>query len=281
MKLLVFGQTGQLATALRRAAPEAHFLGRSEADLASPDVCAIAIRQYRPDAVINAAAYTAVDRAEGDEEMATRVNGDSPSRMAQAAADIGAMIIQPSTDYVFDGTGNTPLHPEHRTAPLNAYGRSKLAGEQGVSAVGGVHAILRVSWVFSAHGSNFVKTMLRLGAARDHLDVVEDQIGGPTPADDIAHACLAIAQALREAPALSGTYHFAGAPDISWAGFAREIFSRAGLACVVNGIATTDYPTPARRPLNSRLDCSGLGVFGLERPDWRAGLDHVLQELTT
>ena len=279
MRVLVFGKTGQLATELRRALPGGVFLGRAGADLADPAACAAAVRQHRPEVVINAAAYTAVDRAESEEALAAVINGDSPAAMALAAEEIGAVMIQPSTDYVFDGAGDAPFAPDHPTAPLNAYGRAKLAGEVGVRAAGGVHAILRVSWVFSAHGSNFVKTMLRLGATRDQLAVVADQIGGPTPADEIARACLTIARALRDAPEFSGTYHFAGAPDTSWAGFARETFARSGMGCAVTDIPTSDYPTPARRPLNSRLDCSGLDVFGLERPDWRAGLDRVLQEL--
>jgi len=280
MRVLIFGKTGQLATELRRAAPDARFFGRNDADLSNPEACADAIRQLRPDAVINAAAFTAVDRAEGDEALATVINGDSPAAMARAAAEVGAVLVQPSTDYVFDGAGNAPFAPEHPPAPLNAYGRSKLAGEDGVRAGGGVHAILRVSWVFSAHGSNFVRTMLRLGGEREALGVVADQIGGPTPAADIASACLTIAQTLRDRPDLSGTYHFAGAPDTSWAGFAREIFRQAGLGCIVQDIATTDYPTPARRPLNSRLDCSSLtAAFDIGRPDWRVGLDRVLKEL--
>jgi len=280
MKVLIFGKTGQLATELQRLAPDACFLGRDEANLADPEACAAAVRKFRPDAVINAAAYTAVDRAETEERLATTINGDSPAAMARTAAAAGAVMIQPSTDYVFDGTGSAPFAPDDPTAPLNAYGRSKLAGEEGVRAAGGVHAILRVSWVFSALGSNFVRSMLRLGAARDGLNVVADQIGGPTPAAGIASACLTVAQALRDRPGLGGTYHFTGAPDTSWAGFAREIFQRAGMDCTVNDIPTTGYPTPARRPLNSRLDCESLATaFGIGRPDWRAGLDQVLREL--
>ena len=279
MTLLVFGQTGQVAQALASLAPEAVFLSRTQADLSDPEACAAAIRAHAPQAVINAAAWTAVDRAEAEEAAAHVVNAEAPGAMARACADLAIPFLHVSTDYVFDGAGDAPFAPDHPTAPLNAYGRAKLAGEVGVRAAGGVHAILRVSWVFSAHGSNFVKTMLRLGATRDQLAVVADQIGGPTPADDIARACLTIARALRDAPAFSGTYHFAGAPDTSWAGFARETFARSGMGCAVTDIPTSDYPTPARRPLNSRLDCSGLDVFGLERPDWRAGLDRVLQEL--
>ncbi|MEX0301984.1 MAG: NAD(P)-dependent oxidoreductase, partial [Leisingera sp.] len=161
-----------------------------------------------------------------------------------------------------------------------AYGRSKLAGERAVAAAGGAHAILRTSWVVSAHGANFVKTMLRLGAERDRLTIVADQIGGPTPARDLAQACLVAARALQEDPAKSGLYHYAGAPDTSWAGFARAIFAEAGITCEVVDIPSSDYPTPAARPLNSRLDCSDFEtVFGLKRPDWRVSLRDIVKEL--
>jgi hypothetical protein len=178
--------------------------------------------------------------------------------MAAACAALDIPMVHLSTDYVFDGAGQTPFAPDHPTAPLNAYGRSKLRGEEGVRAASFRHVILRTSWVFSAHGSNFVKTMLRLGAARDSLQVVADQIGGPTPARAIAAACLRMAEVLQDAPALSGTYHFAGAPDTSWADFARAIMAEAGLACRIEDIRTEDYPTSARRPGNSRLDCAAL-----------------------
>jgi dTDP-4-dehydrorhamnose reductase len=185
-----------------------------------------------------------------------------------------------STDYVFDGSGSHARTPDAPTAPQGAYGRSKLLGEIGVRAAGGPHAILRTSWVFSAHGSNFVKTMLRLGAERDELRVVDDQIGGPTPAADIARACLTVAEALRGDPGLSGTYHLAGSPPVSWADFARAIMQGAGLSCRIVDIPTRDYPTPARRPLNSRLDGTSLKeAFGIDPPDWRAGLAAVLDEL--
>jgi dTDP-4-dehydrorhamnose reductase len=180
---------------------------------------------------------------------------------------------------VFDGAGDTPFAPDDPVRPLNAYGRSKLLGEQGVIGAGGAAVILRTSWVFSAHGSNFVKTMLRLGAERDQLSVVADQVGGPTPADAIAHACLTVLDRLRADPALAGIYHFAGAPDTSWAGFARDIMAQAGLDCVVQDIATAEYPTPARRPLNSRLNCDALSALGLDRPDWRAGLARALRQM--
>ena len=279
MKLLVFGQTGQVARELARAAPEALFLGRDQADLSDPAACAAAIRAHRPDAVINAAAWTAVDRAETEEAAATVVNGHAPGAMAQACADLRAPLVQISTDYVFDGAGSLPFRPGDPTAPLGAYGRSKLAGEAAVRAAGGAHVILRTSWVFSAHGANFVKTMLRLGADRPALRVVADQIGGPTPADAIAAACLSLAAALRDGTT-GGTHHFAGAPDTSWAGFARAIFDQAGLAVAVEDIPSSAYPTPAQRPLNSRLDCAALAAeFGITQPDWRAALAAVIAEL--
>ncbi|HHX90268.1 MAG TPA: dTDP-4-dehydrorhamnose reductase [Paracoccus sp.] len=277
--ILVFGQTGQVAQELRRLAPDLVFLGRAEADLSDPDACAAAIAAHAPRAVINAAAYTAVDRAEEEETLAQRVNGAAPATMARACAGLGVPLVHISTDYVFDGAGDQPFRPDHPTAPLGAYGRTKLAGEDGIRAVGGVSAIMRTSWVFSSHGSNFVKTMLRLGAERDALRVVADQIGGPTSARAIAQACLSMAQQLQDAPDKAGTYHFSGAPDTSWAGFARAIMDQAGLACRIEDIPSADYPTPARRPLNSRLDCGRLSAFGLVRPDWRADLAEVIADL--
>lgn len=281
MKALVFGQTGQVARELARRVPvgvTAEFLGRDRADLADPDACAAAVMAADVDVVINAAAWTAVDRAETEEAAAQVVNGVAPGAMARAAATRGLPFVHISTDYVFDGAGVTPFGVDHPVGPLGAYGRSKLAGEQAVQAAGGAYVILRTSWVVSAHGANFVKTMLRLGAERDSLNVVADQIGGPTPAADIADAVYVIAAGLR-AGAPGGVQHFTGAPDVSWAGFARAIMAQAQLGCIVQDIASSAYPTPARRPLNSRLDCSGLAAFGLTRPDWRAGLDLILQEL--
>lgn len=279
MTILVFGKRGQVARELQ-ALGSVIALARDEADLSVPDVCAAAIEQYGPKAVINAAAYTVVDKAEEEEGLATQINGSAPAQMAQACAARDIPFVHLSTDYVFDGSGNAPWRPDDRTAPISAYGRSKLAGEEGVTEAGGRYAILRTSWVFSAHGQNFVKAMLRLGAERDQLRVVADQIGGPTPAAAIAQACITIADQLAKDLAKAGPYHFAGAPDISWADFARAIFAEAGLTCDVADIGTVDYPTPACRPANSRLDCSSTEeVFGIGRPDWRAGLAAVLQEL--
>lgn len=279
--LLVFGRTGQVARELAALAPDATFAGRDRADLTDPAACAALIRAVRPRAVINAAAYTAVDRAETDAETARLVNADAPAAMARACADLGIPFLHISTDYVFDGSGDRSRAEDAPTAPLGVYGATKLAGEQGVAAAGGTWAVMRTSWVFSAHGANFVKTMLRLGAERDRLTVVADQIGGPTPAADIAGACLRMIRVMRDRPdTTGGIYHFAGTPDASWADFARQIMAQAGLAAQVADIPSSDYPTPAARPLNSRLDCGRIARdFGIARPDWRAGLTRVLDQL--
>ncbi|WP_298922063.1 dTDP-4-dehydrorhamnose reductase [uncultured Roseobacter sp.] len=279
MRVLVFGKTGQVAMELARF-DGVTCLGREDADLTDPGTCEAIIAETDADAVINAAAYTAVDKAEEDRETAMIVNAMAPTAMAAAAAARDLPFVQISTDYVFEGGGTTPWQPEDKTSPLGVYGASKLGGERGVTAAGGRHAVLRTSWVFSAHGNNFAKTMLRLGVERDALTIVADQIGGPTPARDIAAACMTMAQALKEDATKTGIYHFSGAPDVSWADFAREIFAQAALAVDVTDISTSDYPTPAARPLNSRLDCSTTAAtFGIERPDWRTGLASVLADL--
>ena len=281
MTILVFGRTGQVAKELAGLA-DVTCLDRSAADLARPGGCAAAIRRAAPRAVINAAAYTAVDRAEDEETLATVINAEAPTAMARECAALGIPFVSISTDYVFNGSGETPWKPDGPTNPLGAYGRSKLAGEQGIAKAGGAYGILRTSWVVSAHGNNFVKTMLRLGAERDQLTIVADQVGGPTPARDIALACLSVAHQLTQDAGKAGLYHFAGAPDVSWAGFARVIFEKAGIACDVVDIPSADYPTPAKRPLNSRLDCSSLETtFGITRPDWRQGLSDILRDLET
>jgi dTDP-4-dehydrorhamnose reductase len=279
MSILVFGKTGQLARELALL-EGVTCLGRAQVDLSDPAACAEAIGHYAPVAVINAAAYTAVDRAEEEDALAQVVNGAAPAAMAQACAALDIPFVTVSTDYVFDGSGTTPWQPSDAVAPINAYGRSKLAGEEAVAATGGRYAILRTSWVVSAHGHNFVKTMLRLGAERDHLSIVGDQIGAPTPARDIAAACLEMARQLRADRGKSGTYHLQGLPEVSWAGVAAEIFVQAGMTCEVTDIATSAYPTPAARPLNSRLDCTTLEtVFKISQPDWRLGLRDILNDL--
>ena len=283
MKILVFGKTGQVAQELAACADAAltlEFLDRDAADLTDPAACAALVAATDADTIINAAAYTAVERAEEDEITAHLVNAEAPAAMARAAAARGLPFVHISTDYVFDGTGKTPFATDYPTGPLGAYGRTKLAGEEGVRAAGGPHAIFRTSWVVSAHGNNFVKTMLRLGAERDRLTIVADQVGGPTPAADIARTCLAAAQQLCTDPVKTGTYHISGTPDVSWADFARAIFDLSGISCEVADIPSSDFPTPAARPANSRMDnTTTQATFGLPRPDWRAGLEDILRTL--
>ncbi|MEM6826030.1 MAG: dTDP-4-dehydrorhamnose reductase [Pseudomonadota bacterium] len=280
MRVTVFGVTGQVAHELARRAPgdiSVEALGRAEVDFFDTDAVRRATGALSSDAIINAAAYTAVDTAEAERDRAETVNGASVDAMAQARGAIPLVHI--STDYVFSGEGETPWRPGDPTAPQGVYGASKLIGETALRRSAGPYAILRTSWVFGAKGGNFVKTMLRLGAARDRLTIVADQVGGPTPAASIADACFDIARALKDGHA-GGTYHFSGAPDVSWADFAREIFTQSGRATDVVNIPTTDYPTPAKRPLNSRLDCTDTERdFGIPRPDWRAGLGDVLKEI--
>ncbi|WP_386624754.1 dTDP-4-dehydrorhamnose reductase [Sulfitobacter geojensis] len=279
MSILVIGKAGQVAQELAKL-PDVICIGRDEADLTAPEQVSHAIHAYTPSAVINAAAYTAVDRAEDEEALATLINGDAPGVMARDCAVLGIPFVHISTDYVFDGGGTQPWRPDDATGPLGAYGRSKLIGENKVRAAGGAYGILRTSWVVSAHGNNFVKTMLRLGSERDALNVVADQIGGPTAAKDIALSCHSMARQLIDSPDKAGTYHFAGAPACNWAEFARAIFDQAGLACAVTAIPTSAYPTPAERPLNSRMDCTlSEAVFGITPPDWRTGLTEILNDL--
>lgn len=276
--ILVFGKTGQVATELQLQA-DVTALDRHAADLSDPASCAAAIREHRPDVVINAAAYTAVDRAEEEPDLAQMINAQAPAAMAQACADLGIPFLHVSTDYVFDGSGTDPWQVNDPIAPLSVYGRTKAAGEEAVREAGGAYAILRTSWVFSAHGNNFVKTMLRLSETRNALSVVDDQIGGPTPAAGIAAALLDMARAMRTGQS-GGTYHYAGTPSTSWKCFARETFAAAGRKVDVTGIPTCDYPTPATRPLNSRLDCSALeSDFGISPPIWKANLAQIVRKL--
>ncbi len=243
-------------------------------------MCSDAIKRFAPAAVINAAAYTAVDKAESEEAAAEVINAHAVKAMAETCAEIGIPLVHISTDYVFEGSGLDAFATSDRPSPQNVYGRTKLLGENFVKNSGCVFAIVRTSWVFSAHGNNFVKTMLRLADSRAELSVVNDQVGGPTSARAIADTCLEIAKQLRASPSKSGVYHFTGAPNVSWAEFAQHIFKMASLNVNVTGIPTDEYPTPAVRPLNSRLDCSDTHrVFGVSRPDWREELSSVLTQL--
>jgi dTDP-4-dehydrorhamnose reductase len=255
------------------------FLGRQDADLSCPDKCGEVILTRKPAAVINAAAWTAVDAAETAEAEASVVNGEAPGAMARACAELSIPFLHISSDYVFDGSGDSPWRPNDPVRPLNAYGRSKLLGEQLVQESRGRAIIMRTSWVFSAHGSNFVKTMLRLGTERNLLNVVGDQVGGPTSARSIARSAVALIEVLLKGGA-GGTFHFSGAPDVSWAEFARAIMGLAGLSCEIRPILTTEYPTTAPRPLNSRMDGhSLLDAYGIFRPAWGPDLERVLSEL--
>ena len=277
--ILVFGKTGQVATELQ-SHKDVIAIGRGQADLSNPSTCAEAIRQYKPRAVINAAAYTAVDKAESEENLANTINGDAPGAMASACADLGIPLVHISTDYVFFGTGSVPWKNVDHPNPKNAYGRSKLKGEQAILASGCAHAILRTSWVVSAHGNNFVKTMRRLSETRDRITVVDDQIGGPTCARDIAQTCLSIAEQLIQDPSKLGIYHYSGQPNVSWCQFANALFEQMDCKTIASPIPTTEYPTPALRPLNSRLDCEAVeDTFEIARPFWRDGLEEILRDL--
>ena len=277
--ILVFGKTGQVAMELQ-SQKDVIAIGRSQADLSSPITCAEAIRRYKPRAVINAAAYTAVDNAESHESLANTVNGDAPGAMARICADLNIPFVHISTDYVFDGTGTTPWSVSDAPNPKNAYGRSKVKGEKAIQVSGCTYAILRTSWIVSAHGNNFVKTMLRLSETRDHVTVVDDQFGGPTCAFDVAQTCISVAEQLIRDPSKLGIYHYSGQPNVSWCQFANAIFEQTGYKTIASPIPSAEYPTPVLRPLNSRLDCAHtLSTFGIARPFWRDGLEKILKDL--
>ncbi|MGN6153849.1 MAG: dTDP-4-dehydrorhamnose reductase [Lysobacteraceae bacterium] len=295
MRILLFGANGQVGTELRRSlAPLGEVIATTRsgtlddgdaceaADFDAPDSLPALIERIAPDVVVNAAAYTAVDRAESDRDAAFRANAEAPARIAEACAARGARLIHYSTDYVFDGRGTRPYREDDPTAPASVYGASKRAGEEAILAVGADALILRTAWVYAAHGKNFLRTMLRLAAERDALRVVADQTGTPTSAALIADVtALALAK-----PALSGIRHLTANGRTTWHGFAEAIVAGAharGLlarAVPVEPIATADYPTPAARPAYSVLDTSRLGAdLDVRLPDWTAGLAAVLDEL--
>lgn len=288
-EVLVTGAGGQLGIELARATLPAgytiHALDRAALDLADTAAIAAKVAERPWAAVINGAAYTAVDKAEGDQVAAWAVNAMAPAAFAQACAEAGIPVVQVSTDYVFAGDKNGAWEVDDPVAPLGVYGASKLGGELAVRTSGARHAIVRTAWVVSAHGNNFVKTMLRVGATRDELGVVDDQCGSPTSAADLAAALLTIALRLIEDEAApTGTFHFSNAGAVSWAGFASEIFAqsgaRGGVVAAVTPIATTDYPTPARRPANSLLSHDAIrAAYGIEPRAWQAALGDILDEL--
>lgn len=279
MSVLVFGKSGQVAHALSKHEGVICY-GRADADFTDPGQCVALLQSNTPSLIINAAAYTAVDQAEDEEDLATQINATTPGLIAAYAAANNIPFVHLSTDYVFDGRGDQPFAPDHPLNPLGAYGRTKALGEQQIARAGGAYAIVRTSWVFSATGSNFVKTMLRLAEIRDSLTIVGDQIGGPTAATSIAAMTLKVGAELSKDPDLTGTYHFAGDPVVSWADFARAIFSAADLPVEVTDIPSTDYPTRAVRPHNSRLDGTSLKThFDIEPADWRHDLADVIDDL--
>ena len=289
MNILLTGKNGQVGWELARALlPLGNVAAFDHAGLDLADAAAVRrkLDEVRPDAIVNAAAYTAVDRAESEPELASAINAAAPALLAQEAARRGALLIHYSTDYVFDGAKAAPYVETDPTAPLGAYGRSKLAGEEGIRAAGCEHLIFRTSSVYGARGANFLRTILRLAAEREELRVVNDQIGAPTWARLIAEATAhALKQAMRErrdGAFRSGTYHLAAAGETSWHGFASAIVEgRQGLRVkAVTPITTVDYPTPAQRPANSRLDTGAFRArFGLALPDWRDCLQLCLEEI--
>ena len=288
--ILVFGRTGQVAQELARLARTQKiamvFAGRETLDLAAGGDPAALIAQIKPSAVINAAAYTAVDRAEQEEAQAFQLNAHAPGQMARACAAQNISFIHYSTDYVFDGLLDRPYREDDATGPRSVYGLSKLAGEQAVLAAGGGAIVLRTAWVVGAFGTNFVKTMLRLAAGRDEIGVVADQFGRPTWSASVAQAGLAALDLLAKDPLAAGLYHAGGADDASWADLAAGTFDRSGplglAQAQVKPITTADYPTPAARPANSRLDSSKFASLTDWQPmAWTKALDHILKDIAT
>ena len=281
VELAILGAQGQVGRALAALASERNIPHRafSLAECDITDANAVKRAIAGSSIVVNCAAYTAVDRAEADQESAWRVNVLGPQYAAEACVEAGLRLIHLSTDYVFDGESPRAAREDDPPRPLNVYGRSKLAGEEKVRERLAQHVILRTSWVFSSHGANFVTTVLRIARSQPELRIVADQIGGPTAADDVAKAILEIAHACEQPRfAAWGTYHFSGAPPVSWYEFARAIVAKRGTPVVP--IATKDFPRPARRPLNSVLDCSRiLQAFGIQQPDWRPALAGVCDAL--
>ena len=290
MRLVVTGREGQVVSSLLEAGPLAGVdviaIGRPQLDLANPDTVIEAIAAARPDVVVSAAAYTAVDQAEDEPDLAFRVNAVGAGKVAQAAARLGVPVIHLSTDYVFDGSASGSYVETDATAPASVYGATKLAGEQAVAAANPRNLILRTAWVYSPFGKNFVKTMLRLAADRDEISVVADQWGNPTSALDIADAILHAAATLHRDKdfAAFGIYHLAGTGEANWSGFARHILDTSrvsgGPSARVRDITTTDYPTKARRPANSRLSSAKFAsAFGWSAPDWRLSTEAVVRRV--
>ncbi|WP_293750059.1 dTDP-4-dehydrorhamnose reductase [Limnohabitans sp. Rim8] len=297
MKILLLGKNGQVGWELQRSlAPLGPVLALDRhstdfcGDLSHPERLAQTVRDWRPDVIVNAAAHTAVDKAESEPDLARCLNATAPAALAQAAAQVGAWLVHYSTDYVFNGQGVQPWREGDATGPLSVYGQTKLEGEQAIVASGCKHLIFRTSWVYAARGGNFAKTMLRLAGERERLTVIDDQHGAPTGADliaDVTSHALVIAMT-DPAAGLSGTYHLVAAGETSWHGYASHVIAQARqiqpvLALKVTDIApvpTSAFPTPAKRPLNSRLDTHKLQLaFGLVLPPWQQGVNRMLAEI--
>jgi dTDP-4-dehydrorhamnose reductase len=296
MKLLLLGKNGQVGWELQRSlAPLGELValdfdspGPLTADFSRPEQLAATVRAVKPDVIVNAAAHTAVDKAESEPELARAINVAGPAVLAREAAACGAWLVHYSTDYVFDGSGSRPWREDDPKGPLNVYGQTKLQGEEAIRASGCMHLILRTSWVYAARGGNFAKTMLKLAQERERLTVIDDQVGAPTGADLLADLTAHLVRASTTDGAKTGTYHAAAAGETTWHGYARHVieFGRAAgvnikvPASNVEPVATTAYPTPARRPANSRLDTRRLReTFNFNLPDWRVGLDRMLTEV--
>ena len=295
MKILLLGKNGQVGWELQRSlAPLGELLALDRhssehcGDLSQPERLAQTVLAWRPDVVVNAAAHTAVDKAESEPELARCLNATAPAALAQAAAQIGALLVHYSTDYVFNGQGQSPWQEDDATGPLSVYGQTKREGEQAIVASGCAYLIFRTSWVYAARGGNFAKTMLRLAAERERLTVIDDQWGAPTGAELLADVTAhAVVHALRDRQNLSGIYHLAAAGETTWHGYASHVIAQArqlqpGLALKVNEIApvpTSAFPTPAQRPRNSRLNTQKLRqAFGLVLPAWQQGVNRMLAE---
>ena len=290
-KILLLGKDGQVGWELQRAlAPlgELTALNRSECDLANPDQIQEVLEKYEPEVIVNAAAHTAVDKAESEPDVARCLNATAPAALAQAAAEIGAWLVHYSTDYVFNGHGDQPWREGDATGPLSVYGQTKLEGEQAIIASGCKHLIFRTSWVYAARGGNFAKTMLRLAAERERLTVINDQHGAPTGADLIADVTAHAIRSAGQKTGLGGIYHLVAAGETTWHGYASHVIAQARhiqpeqvlKVSEIAPVPTTAFPTPAQRPLNSRLDTRKLQeAFGLVLPPWQLGVDRMLSEI--
>lgn len=295
MKMLLLGKNGQVGWELQRSlAPLGEVLALDRhstthgGDLSQPERLAQTVRDYRPDVIVNAAAHTAVDKAESEPDLARCLNATAPAALAQAAAEIGAWLVHYSTDYVFNGQGELPWQEGDATGPLSVYGQTKLEGEQAIAASGCQHLIFRTSWVYAARGGNFAKTMLRLARERDRLTVINDQHGAPTGADLIADVTAHALRSVMQQPELGGLYHLVASGETTWHGYASQVIGQARLMQPELGLKVTDiapvptsaFPTPAHRPLNSRLNTDKLQqAFGLVLPPWQQGVDRMLTEI--